>query len=83
MEKDRNHDSAHRGKDKWPDSDAAERDAMSKDPYLGVNKDVSGNDEEEAQRDNITHHQQFGNRHYKAFSNHSSADDQPMTDTGA
>ena len=27
-------------------------------------------------------HQEHGNRKYKMFSNHSSADDQPMTDTG-
>lgn len=27
-------------------------------------------------------HQEHGNRKYRMFSNHSSADDQPMTDTG-
>jgi len=27
------------------------------------------------------HHQQHGNRKYKMFSNHSSADDQPLTNT--
>lgn len=28
------------------------------------------------------HHQQHGNRKYQMFKNHSSADDQPRTDTG-
>lgn len=80
----RNHDeddSQH-----WPDSDAAERHATERqpdEPYTGANKDVSGNDLTEEERDRVRHHQAFGNKHYESFKNHSSADDQPMTDTGA
>lgn len=70
----------------WPDSDSAERHATSArkdEPYIGANKDVSGNDMAEEERDRVRHHQAFGNKHYESHKNHSSADDQPMTDTGA
>lgn len=68
----------------WPDSDSADRNNSAKnEPYVGVNKDVSGNDLTEEERDRVRHHQAFGNKHYEGFKNHSSADDQPITDTGA
>jgi len=82
MERDRISGSRHREDDRWPDSDAAERHVTSQE-NARINEDVSGNDLEEEERDRVTHHQTFGNRHYESFKNHSSADDQPMTDTGA
>ncbi|HLN94988.1 MULTISPECIES: hypothetical protein [unclassified Flavobacterium] len=36
----------------------------------------------ETHEDDRRRHQSFGNRKYESFSNHSSADDQPTTDTG-
>lgn len=74
------------GAQHWPDSDSAERHATSakqEEPYVGANKDVSGNDLTDEERERVRHHQAFGNRKYESFKNHSSADDQPMTDTGA
>ncbi len=50
---------------------------------LHIDKDVSGNDIMEEGRESRTHGQQHGNRHYKSYSNHSSAGDQPRVDTGA
>lgn len=50
------------------------------DETLHANRDVSGNDMTEENQDN-KHHQQFGSRRYESHSNHSSNDDQPMTDT--
>ncbi|RZJ66666.1 MAG: hypothetical protein EOO50_09075 [Flavobacterium sp.] len=50
--------------------------------YIGADKDVSGNDIADEGRDERSHHQQFGNRKYESFKNHSSADDQPTTNTG-
>jgi len=85
MERDKNDNLRHRDdSERWEDSDAAERNAAStnKEPFI-ANKDVSGNDLTEEHRDEIRHHQAFGNKHYEGFKNHSSADDQPMTDTGA
>jgi hypothetical protein len=70
----------------WPDSDSAEMHATSKqtdEHYVGANKDVAGNDMTYEERDLFRHHQAFGNKKYESFKNHSSADDQPMTDTGA
>lgn len=46
-------------------------------------RDYSGNDIVEEGRDERRHHQQFGNRKYESYKNHSSADDQPMNDSGA
>lgn len=46
-------------------------------------RDTSGHDMAEENRDERRHHQDFGNRKYEAFRNHSSADDQPVVDTGA
>lgn len=88
MERDRNsrlRDYDEDGVERWPDSDAAERNAAERqnEPYVGVNKDVSGNELTEEERDRVRHHQAFGNKHYESSRNHSSADDQPMTDTGA
>lgn len=37
----------------------------------------------EEETDRVRHHQAHGIRHYESFKNRSSADDQPMTDTGA
>ncbi|RZJ31749.1 MAG: hypothetical protein EOO48_01140 [Flavobacterium sp.] len=70
----------------WADSDSAERNTASEsegENYTGINKDVSGNDMTEEERSRVRHHEEFGNRHYESFSNHTSADDQPKTDTGA
>lgn len=70
----------------WADSDSAERHFTSKsekDDYIGSNKDVSGNDKTDHERDRVRHHEAHGNRRYESFRNHSSADDQPTTDTGA
>jgi len=50
---------------------------------LGINKTVTGEDRSELGRQERRHHEEHGNRKYKSFSNHSSADDQPATDTGA
>lgn len=36
----------------------------------------------ETQEEERRRHQNFGNRKYESYRNHSSADDQPMTDTG-
>lgn len=52
--------------------------------HIGAaDRDVSGNDITEEGRDERRHHQQFGNRKYESYKNHSSADDQPMNDSGA
>lgn len=70
----------------WTDSDSAERHLTSRpkdDVSVGANKDVSGNDKTEEERDRLKRHESHGNRRYESFSNHSSADDQPTTDTGA
>ncbi len=84
MEKDKNDLRNREDSQRWPDSDAAERHAASEaEEAHGINKDVSGNDLTEENRDETRHHQAFGNRHYEGFKNHSSADDQPTTDTGA
>ncbi len=53
------------------------RDEMN----TGINEDVSGNDRTFEHRDDRAHHQQFGNRKYESHRNHSSNDDQPLTDT--
>lgn len=50
--------------------------------YIGINKDVSGNDRTDESREERKFHQSHGNRKYESYSNHSSADDQPMTNTG-
>jgi hypothetical protein len=84
MERDTNNNL--RGRDdseRWENSDDAENHATAKHRDSGINKDVSGNDLTEEHRDEIRHHQAFGNKHYESHKNHSSADDQPMTDTGA
>ena len=88
MERDKSNELRNHDEDnspQWPDSDSAERHTISgqKEPYVGTNKDVAGNDLTDEERDRVRHHQAFGNKKYEGFSNHSSADDQPMTDTGA
>lgn len=50
--------------------------------HIGINKDVSGNDRTDEAREERKFHQSHGNRKYESYSNHSSADDQPMTNTG-
>jgi hypothetical protein len=54
----------------------------SENETLHVDKDVSGNDIADQGREERRHHQEFGNRKYESNKNHSSAGDQPMTDTG-
>ena len=48
---------------------------------LHINKNTLGEDRKEIQRETHHHHQLHGNRKYKAFRNHSSADDQPQVFT--
>lgn len=54
----------------------------NKEDYLGADKDVSGNDIVEEGREERRFHQGHGNRKYEPYTNHSSADDQPTTNTG-
>lgn len=54
----------------------------NEEPYVGADKDVSGNDIREEGREERRFHQGHGNRKYESHSNHSSADDQPTTNTG-
>ncbi|RZJ72824.1 hypothetical protein [Flavobacterium sp.] len=54
----------------------------NEEPYIGADKDVSGNDITVEGREERRFHQNHGNRKYESNSNHSSADDQPTTNTG-
>lgn len=59
------------------------RDGSEEVSHIGAtDRDVSGNDITEENRDERRHHQQFGNRKYESNKNHSSADDQPRVNTG-
>lgn len=59
------------------------RDGSEEVSSIGAtDRDVSGNDITEEGRDERAHHQQFGNRKDEAYKKHSSADDQPRTNTG-
>lgn len=55
---------------------------QNEEPYIGADKDVSGNDIRVEGREERQHHQAHGNRKYESNKNHSSADDQPTTNTG-
>lgn len=58
-----------------------EHNEDEKKDFTGINQDVSGNDrtqEEKAERKIHDH----GRTKYKSHSNHSSADNQPKTNTG-
>lgn len=48
---------------------------------LHINKNILGENLTEIHRETRHHHQLHGNRKYKAFRNHSSADDQPQVFT--
>lgn len=48
-----------------------------------ASEESSTEERREEESDRIRHHQAHGIRHYESFKNRSSADDQPMTDTGA
>jgi hypothetical protein len=48
---------------------------------LHVDKNYSGENILEEGRQSRRHHQEFGNRKYRMFRNHSSADDQPQVFT--
>jgi len=48
----------------------------------GINKDVSGNDRYEEGKEARRHHEEHGIKRYKMYQNHSSADDQPRTNSG-
>lgn len=67
----------------WQENSARDAKSQHEDDkdYLAINKDISGNDLTEENRDEIRHHQAFGNRHYESHRNHSSAEDQPGTNT--
>jgi hypothetical protein len=54
----------------------------NKEPYIGADKEVDGKDITVEGREERRHHQEFGNRKYESNTNHSSADDQPTTNTG-
>lgn len=58
------------------------RDGSEETSIGATDRDVSGNDITEEGRDERRHHQQFGNRKYESYKNHSSADDQPRTNSG-
>lgn len=69
------------------DTDRREAKASStqhRDEELTNEKLVHEASEERIEdRENDRHrHQEFGNRKYESYRNHSSADDQPTTDTG-
>jgi hypothetical protein len=64
----------HRDPDKNPET-YRENNAPGNESGLNTTSD----DEKEMPE---KHHQEHGNRKYKMFRNHSSADDQPRTDTG-
>lgn len=60
------------------------REGTEETDHVGSsNRDVSGHDMAEEHNEDRKHHQQFGNRKYESYRNHSAADDQPMVDTGA
>ncbi|NMH29061.1 hypothetical protein [Flavobacterium silvaticum] len=65
----------------WERGERQEADTNDQ-PYIGADKDVSGNDINFEGRSQRAHHQEFGNRKYESNTNHSSADDQPMVNTG-
>ncbi len=62
--------------------DRKPNDTGNEEPYLGADKDVSGNDLVDEAREERHFHQSHGNRKYQSYTNHSSADDQPTTNTG-
>jgi hypothetical protein len=59
-----------------------QKDETKNEDYLGADKDVSGKDITVEGREERRHQQAHGNRKYESNSNHSSADDQPTTNTG-
>jgi len=59
-----------------------EKEVITRKDLTGINETVSGDDRTEENRDERRHHEQHGNRKYKMHSNHSSAKDQPRTNTG-
>ncbi len=70
-------------KNDWRNQDEQrDRRPDNEKPYLGADKDVSGNDITDEGREERRFHQSHGNRKYESYSNHSSADDQPTTNTG-
>ncbi|MGK4568240.1 hypothetical protein [Flavobacterium sp. 3HN19-14] len=63
-------------------NDNAHRLHPEHESLSGINEDYSGDNIPEEHREARHHHQEHGNRKYEAFRNHSSADDQPQTNTG-
>ena len=56
---------------------------VTKIKELGIDHDVSGNNIVEKGIERRRYNQQYGNRKYKSYTNHSSANDQPRNDSGA
>lgn len=52
------------------------------DDLTGINENVSGDDRSQLSTEERHHHEKHGNRKYKAFTNHDSSHDQPMTNSG-
>jgi hypothetical protein len=69
-------------KDRRDNDENIRKDLATHADDLGINETVSGDDRSEEVREQRRHHQEHGNRRYKMHSNHSSADDQPKTNTG-
>lgn len=85
MEQNRNHDDRHRDDDRRQSANPEKDQILNDDGYNVIenaNDDSAGRDKREEESDRIRHHQAHGIRRYESFRNHSSADDQPTTDTG-
>lgn len=63
--------------------DGQQKEEITRKDLTGINENVSGDDMTEENRAERRHHEQHGNRKYKMNSNHSSAKDQPRTNTGS
>lgn len=86
METNRNHDGRYREDDHRQKANPEREHILNDDGYNAIedaNDDIAGRDKREEELDRVRHHQAHGIRHYESYRNHSSADDQPMTDTGA
>ena len=73
----------HKGTDGREVQDGHNKENVNtKKDLTGINENVSGDNRTDENRADRRHHEQHGNRKYKMHSNHSSADDQPTTNTG-
>ena len=86
METNNNRDERHLSDDRHHSQNPEKEQILNDDGYTALenaSKDRTINDRREGDSDKNPHHQAHGIRNYESFTNHSSADDQPMTDTGA